>query len=239
MSFFANLFGGKSGKEAANAAAAAQQAANTQARGDLTTGFSQARSRINPLMQTSQRGFDAYNDAIGVNGAEGYGRAKSTFDADPFRAGEQDATNLAIRDTFRRYNSRGMGNSGASGAAVGRVGAERYGQQVADYRTRLAGAGSLAPQLATTMAGFDTGEGAALSGNSMNVGNIEANRLMQIEQAAAQGRSNLLGTIGAGANLLMAGFAPNAGGKTAFGSMRNALMPSRPMNNWSTTVYPG
>lgn len=224
MSFFADLFGGKSGKQAANAAAEAQAAANARARGDLQAGYSQARERINPLMQTSQRGFDAYNDAIGVNGAQGYGRAKATFDADPFRAGEQDATNLAIRDTFRRYNSRGMGNSGASGAAVGRVGAERYGAQVADYRNRLAGAGNLAPQLAQTMAGYDVGEGQALSGNSMNVGNIEASRLMQGYAAQQQGMNNLLGVIGGAGNFLMSGFAPGAKGGSAFGNMRNALM---------------
>ncbi len=224
MSFFKNLFGGASGVKAANQAAEAQAAANAAARTDITGAYGRAQGRINPLMGTAQRGFDAYQDSIGVNGGDGYGRAFSNFNADPFRAGEQDATNIAIRDTFRRYNSRGMGNSGASGAAVGRVGAERYGAQVADYRNRMAGAGSLAPQLAQFQAGLDTGEGQALSGNSMNVGQIEANRLMAGYQAKQQGMNNLLSGLGFLGGAAITGFAPTAGGASAFGNARNALM---------------
>jgi hypothetical protein len=222
MGFFSFL-SGKSGVNAANQAAEAQQAANARARGDITSGYTAAQGRISPYAEGGQRGFNAYNDAIGVNGAEGYGRAKANFDADPFRAGENEYTNILTRNMFRRYNGQGMGNSGSSGAAVARVGAERYGQQVADYRNRLAGAGQMGWNAAQYGANLDTNQGQALSGNSQNVGNIEANRVMQGYQARQQGFNNALGLIGGAGNLLMAGFAPGAGGMSAFGNMRNLL----------------
>jgi hypothetical protein len=222
MGFFSFL-SGKSGVNAANQAAEAQQAANTRARGDITAGYTAAQGRINPYAEAGQRGFDAYNDAIGVNGAEGYGRAKANFDADPFRAGESEYSNLLTRNMFRRYNGQGMGNSGSSGAAVARVGAERYGQQVADYRQRLAGAGQQGYNAATTMAGLDTGQAGALSGNSQNQGNIEASRLYNGYQAQQQGMGNLLSGLGFLGGAAITGFAPGAGGTSAFGNMRNVL----------------
>jgi hypothetical protein len=93
MGFFSFL-SGKSGVNAANQAAEAQQAANARARGDITAGYTAAQGRISPYAEGGQRGYNAYNDAIGVNGSEGYGRAKANFDADPFRAGETEYTNL-------------------------------------------------------------------------------------------------------------------------------------------------
>lgn len=223
MAFFSDLFGGKSGINAANQAAAAQQAANDKARGDITTGYGAAQGRYTPYAESGQRGFNAYNDAIGVNGAEGYGRAKANFDADPFRQGENDYTNLLTRNMFRRYNGQGMGNSGASGAAVARVGAERYGQQVADYRNRLQGQGQMGFQAANAQAGLDTGQAQALSGNSMNQGNIEAQRLGNIYQAKTQGMNNLMSGLGFLGGAAITGFAPGAGGQSAFGNMASAF----------------
>lgn len=222
MSFFSFL-SGKSGVNAANQAAEAQQAANARARGDITAGYTAAQGRISPYAEGGQRGFNQYNDAIGVNGAEGYGRAKANFDADPFRAGENEYTNILTRNMFRRYNGQGMGNSGSSGAAVARVGAERYGQQVADYRSRLAGAGQQGWQAAQAQAGLDTGQAGALSGNSQNTGNIEAQRLMNGYQAQQQGVSNLLSGLGFLGGTAITGFAPGKGGTSAFGNMRNLL----------------
>lgn len=222
MGFF-DFLSGKSGVNAANQAAEAQQAANARARGDITAGYGAAQGRISPYAEAGARGYNAYNDAIGVNGSEGYGRAKANFDADPFRAGETEATNILTRNMFRRYNGQGMGNSGASGAAVSRVGAERYGQQVADYRARLAGAGQQGYSAAQTQAGLDTGQATALSGNSQNTGNIEANRVMQGYQARQQGMNNLLSGLGSLAGAAITGFAPGVGGVSAFGNMRNLL----------------
>lgn len=226
MGFFGDLFGGKSGIKASNDAAAAQQAANARARGDITTGYSAAQGRIDPYAQAGQRGYDAYNDAIGVNGAQGYGRAYQNFQADPFRQGREAQTNLLTQNMFRRYNGQGMGNSGSSGAAVARVGAERYDQDVADYRNRLAVFGNTAIDLAKTQAGLDTGQGQALSGNSQNVGNIEASRLMNGYQARQQGMNNLLSGLGFLGGAAITGFAPGAGGTSAFGNMRNLLTGS-------------
>jgi len=224
MSFFANLFGGKSGKNAANAAAEAQQAANARARTDITDGFTSAQGRVQPYAEAGRRGFNLYNDAIGVNGEAGYKNALTNFNADPFLAGQDDAAARGLRSTFRRYNSQGMGNSGASGAAVARYAGDDYARRVADYRNRLMGAGQGGQQMAQFQSGLDTQQGQMLSGNSMNTGNIEAQRLANIYQAQQQGMNNLLGMVGGIGNFALAGFAPGAKGGTAFGNMRNALM---------------
>ena len=223
MGFFSFL-SGKSGVNAANQAAEAQQASNARARGDITAGYTAAQGRISPYAEGGQRGYNAYNDAIGVNGSEGYGRAFNNFNSDPFRAGETEYTNLLTQNMFRRYNASPVGaNSGTARAAVARVGAERYGQQVADYRNRLAGAGQQGFNAAQTMAGLDTGQAGALSGNSQNVGNIEANRVMQGYGARQQGVSNLLTGLGTIGGMALQGFAPGAGSVSAFGNMRNAF----------------
>ena len=223
MGFFGDLFGGKGGIRAANQAAAAQQAANEQARGDIQKGYTSAQGRISPYAQSAGRGYDAYADSVGVNGGQGYQRAYANFQADPFRAGREDYTNLLMRRSMQQYNAGGNRISGAAMTGAGRIGAERYDQDVADYRNRLSGFGNTAIDLAKTQAGLDTGQGTALSGNSINSGNIEANRIMQGYGAQQQGMNNLMSGLGFLGGAAITGFAPGAGGASAFGNMRNLL----------------
>jgi hypothetical protein len=227
MGFFGDLFGGKSQQRAANQAAEASAAYTntgyTKQRDELGRGYGSADTILQGYEKPGQQAYGQYADAIGVNGADGYGRAKQSFDADPFRTGQTDATNRAIQSMFRRYNPTGQ--TGQQMAAVGRVGSDIYGQQVEGFRSRLAGLGQQGAQFGTARAGNAINQGQEMGqsylGQNNQLGSIENNRIQGVQAAKAQGQSNIMKTVGGAAQLAMMGFAPvpGAGDATAFGNI--------------------
>lgn len=229
MSFFADLFGGKSGINAANQTAAAQSEYTNRGyskqRENLQGGYGQADTILSGYEQPGKAAYGQYADSIGANGTEGYGRAKQSFDADPFRAGTQDATQRAIQSMFRRYNPGGQ--TGTQMTAVGRVGSDIYGSQVVDYRNRLMGLGQQGAQFGQQRAQNAIGQGQEMGqsylGQNNQLGSIEANRLGGIQQAKTQGQNNIMKAVGGAGQLAMMGFAPGVGGNTnrnAYGGPR-------------------
>lgn len=216
MSFFADLFSGKSSQRAANDAAAASASyTNTgysKQRDELGEGFGAADNILSGYEKPGQQAYQQYADSIGVNGADGYGRAKQSFDADPFRAGTQDATQRAIQSMFRRYNPTGQ--TGQQMTAVGRVGADRYAQDVEGFRSRLAGLGQQGAQFGTARAGNAINQGREMGqsylGQNNQLGSIENNRIQGVQAAKAQGQSNIMSTAGAVAGLVAAPFTGGA-----------------------------
>jgi len=232
MSFFSDLFGGKSGVNAANAAADAQRnavtAGYTQARGDIGSGYSRADDILGGYEAPARAAYGQYADSIGVNGAQGYARAKAGFDSDPFLAGSDASTALALRNQFRQYNARGMGDSGANRAALARTNADLYAGRVADYRNRLMQLGQQGAQYGMQRAGYGIDQGNRLAdmaiGQNTAYGNIEAQRQGNIYGARQQGMSNLMSGLGFLGGAVFKAFAPGAGGVSAAGNMSNALM---------------
>lgn len=230
MGFLTDLIHGKSGQNAANEAAESS-AAYTNAgykrqREELGKGYSSADAILTGYEQPGKAAYGQYADSIGVNGADGYGRALTNFNADPFLAGQQDATQRAIQSMFRRYNPTGQ--TGVQAAAVGRVGSDIYGQQVDAYRSRLAGLGSQGAQFGTARAGNAISQGQETGnswlGQNNQLASIENNRISGVQAAKNQGMNNLMQGLGFIGGAALSGFAPGAGGKTAFGNMGNALM---------------
>lgn len=235
MGFLSDLFGGKSGVKAANQAAEAQtaftNAGYSKQRDALTGGYGTADSILSGYERPGQQAYGLYADSTGVNGAEGYGRAKTAFDSDPFRAGTQDATQRAIQSMFRRYNPTGQ--TGTQMAAVGRVGADRYGAEVDAFRNRLMGLGSQGAQFGTARAGNAISQGQEMGssyiGQNNQLGSIEANRLSGVQAAKTQGMNNLmqgLGFLGGQAISSFSGVPQRTG--------QNPLM-----SGWQTTTYRG
>ena len=216
MGFFGDLFGGKSQQRAANQAAEASAAYTntgyTKQRDELGRGYGSADTILQGYEKPGQQAYGQYADAIGVNGADGYGRAKQSFDADPFRTGQTDATNRAIQSMFRRYNPTGQ--TGQQMAAVGRVGSDIYGQQVEGFRSRLAGLGQQGAQFGTARAGNAINQGQEMGqsylGQNNQLGSIENNRIQGVQAAKAQGQSNIMSTAGAVAGLVAAPFTGGA-----------------------------
>lgn len=231
MGFFGDLFQGKSSKRSANDAAAAQSEYTnqgyTQQRNHLTQGYGGADTILSGYEKPGKAAYGQYADSIGANGTEGYGRAKQSFEADPFRSGQADATNRAIQLSFRRYNPTGQ--TGTQMTAVGRVGSDIYGSQVADYRDRLMGLGTQGMQIGQQRAQNAIGQGQEVGqsylGQNNQLGSIEANRISGVQAAKTQGQNNIMKGVGGAAQLAMMGFAPvpNAAGATTFGNMGSAV----------------
>lgn len=248
MSFLADLFGGKSGQKAANEAAAAQRASTQQAyagaRQQSGQGYDTADSILSGYEQPGKQAYSLYGDAIGLGGADGYGRAKAIFDADPFTAGEQAYVDRQNKAQFNRYNAQGMGNSGANRAASALANATRYGQRVEDFRNRLMGMGQQGAQFGMQRAGNAVDRGNTFAGYDIaehtGYGNIEANRISQVQAAKTQGQNNLMKGIGTLAGLAAA---PMTGGTSLIGMGANKLMAGMggggtPVG-WQTTMYRG
>lgn len=231
MSFFGDLFGGKSGVNAANQAADAQRSAITagygQARSSMTEGYGQADQILSGYEKPGQAAYGQYADAIGVNGQPGYGRAFQNFNADPFQAGSNAYANDILQRQFRQYNARGMGDSGANRAALAYAGQRMYDQRVSDYRNRLMGLGQQGMQIGGQRAGYAVDKGNRLGdmavGENTAYGNIEAQRQGNIYQARQQGMNNLMGGLSFLGGSAIKAFTPTAGGMSAAGNMRNAL----------------
>jgi hypothetical protein len=227
MGFFGDMFEGASGKKAANAGADAASAYTNSGyqnyRDQVGGGYGNADSILQGYEAPGKQANSLYAGSIGALGTQGYQNALSNFNADPFRQGQADAAGRAVRDTYRRYNGQGMGNSGTAGAAVGRVGSDIYGQQVADYRNRLMGMGQQGMQIGSQRAQNAIGQGEAMGGSYVNQNNqlagIEQQRQQNIYQAQQQGQNNLMKAVGSAAQLATMGFAPGLGGATAFGNM--------------------
>ena len=234
MGFFGDLFGGRSAQRAANDAAEASagytNTGYTKQRDEMRRGYGSADTILSGYEQPGKTAYGQYSDSVGVNGAEGYGRAKQSFEADPFLAGQSDATNRAIQSMFRRYNPTGQ--TGQQMAAVGRVGSDIYGQQVDAYRSRLANLGQQGAQFGQLRANNAINEGQQAGqsylGQNNQLGSIENNRIQGVQAARAQGQSNIMKTVGGAVQLAMMGFAPVPGAESAttFGNIGNFLTGS-------------
>lgn len=113
------------------------------------------------LFSRGTRGYDAYLDATGVNGADGLGRARRTFTSLP---GYTEGINMALDQNDRRAAARGMLASGNTIADTTKLATDYASQKYTDYL------GALAP-----MIGASTGAATGQAGVLQNQGNLFAN----------------------------------------------------------------
>jgi hypothetical protein len=231
MGFFADLFGGASGKRAANQAAEAQSAyINTgydRAEKATGQGYSDARGYIDPYIQSGRRASTGYENALGLNGRGGYDEAMGQFGM--YAAPEQDATRNALSAVMRRYNA-GNGGGGPSGGlnlAVARTAADRYAQTRNGWLDRMNGMGQQGFQASQAGAGLATDYGKRMAdyatGRATGLANTETQRIMGVQQAKQQGQNNMLKAVGGAAQLAMMGFSPGPGGTTPFANMASSF----------------
>jgi hypothetical protein len=97
-----------------------------------TTGI--ADSYLSGLGAEANRGYSAYGDAAGVNGAEGQARARSNFQTGP---GYQFGVNEAVNAATRGANAAGMAASGNTVDATTRLGSNLANQEWGSYVSRL------------------------------------------------------------------------------------------------------
>lgn len=160
MSLFDNLlepFTGSGGKRAAEEAAAARssgiKSGYNKAIGFLDEGLGQARTTYeraaSPFQQFIDMGVNAnnaYGDALGLNGQEGYTRAVDTFHANPGYQFQVDQANEAVKRNASATGMLGSGNTLAGIADRTRSLADTEYQQYLDNLFRGTGSGQTAAQ---------------------------------------------------------------------------------------------
>lgn len=202
-------------------------AAYNTGRADINSGADQALGYYqgaNALMQPYQaqgtRANTMYGNALGINGADARAQTQGVYMSDPIM---EQLMAGADKSTFQRYNAGGMGDSGASRAAVLQGRYNNYG----GWLDRLDNQGNRGLQAAqqmgqnnSQMANVATNRGNALAnmaqwqgnsaanyanqyaGNRVNLGNSLANLVWDKSQKVADNavgaRSAIAGTRGMG-----------------------------------------
>ncbi len=227
MSFFADLFGGASGKRAANDAAAAQagyiNSGYDKAETASNAGYDRANGYISPYIESGRQASKTYNNALGLNGQAGYADAMGTYNA--FAAPEQEATRNALSNQFRQYNAgrTGGGFSGGAMLASGRVAADRYAQSRNNWLGLINGQQQQGWQASQTGANLASQQGNQQAdyaiGRNTGLANTEAQRIQNNYQAQQGGVNNMFKAAGMVGGLALSAFAPGAGGMSAAGNM--------------------
>lgn len=203
MGFFSSLLGKDSARAAeqlgqrnASQINSGYSSANEFAR----TGYDTSQGRFEPYAQQGQRGYQAYGDALGLNGGDAQQRQFQSFESSPFLKYAQQGSGNALNSIFKRYGAQGMANSGASGLAVSRAAGERAQGDVNNYLQMLQGAGQQGLGIAGTQAGLDQSYYGGMADREIGrtnalVGN-DTNATMAASNARQSGVNNLLNIFG-------------------------------------------
>jgi hypothetical protein len=127
------------------------------------------------------KGQDAYNDATGINGAEGLTRAKGTFTSLP---GYQEGINMTLDQNDRRAASRGILASGNTIADTTKLATDYASQHYNDYLS------ALAPNLAGVSSATAGGAGVRASQAGADLGVAGQRAGFNYNAATGTGQAN-------------------------------------------------
>ncbi|MFA5952770.1 MAG: hypothetical protein WC807_21120 [Hyphomicrobium sp.] len=224
---FTDLFSSKPAEEAARMKAAGFAQGKTDANYALDTGmaaarplYDQAYSDFSSLAGKFGKGFDAYGDATGVNGADGISRAAALFKSLP---GYSGGLNTGLDLLERRAAARGdLGGGNMSADTIKYASdydANKYGQYVSSLAPNLSGALSATSGGAGVL-GSEAGSNLALAGQRANFDYNAATGTGQANADAAlapySASQNFWSSLMGGANMALrasgvGGYAPSAG----------------------------
>lgn len=232
---FLDAFSASNGKKAAQAGAFYAQQGKAEAgglldaaRSNLTDNYGKAQGYFAPAQDAINRGmkgYEAYGDATGVNGADGMARARALFTQLP---GYQEGLERGLDQLDRRAASRGMLNSGNTMQDTLKYGTDYAQKYFNDYRQGLLPymtAPAQQIQLSGAQAGLQSGLGdkiAALferqAGNAMQTGNTMGQAMGNFYNANDVASKNQIGGAIAGINALA-----SLTGASGFGGMGGLL----------------
>lgn len=213
FSLFTDLFSSKPAEEAARQKAQGLTNAKTDANAALDVGqaqanplFDQAYGDFNTLAGKFGKGQDVYNDATGVNGAEGIARAGSLYKSLP---GYSGGLTTGIDTLERRAAARGDLGGGNTSADTIKFASDydagKYGSFLSSLAPNLSGALSSTAGGAgvlTGQAGADLGVAGTRAnldyGAASGIGNANADAALAPYSAS----QNFWGALMGGANLL-------------------------------------
>jgi hypothetical protein len=155
-----------------------------QGRDALTANAGQAAGYYQPVYDTAQRGYDAYSDALGLNGADASARARTAF----FDSPGYDAQLQAGLDAIDRgAAARGTLSSGGTRAAELKYGNDLASQGWSNYLNALGGYGGQALGAAGGLGNIYGGLGTGLDTSYRGQGQGAYNAALGIGDAQAQG----------------------------------------------------
>lgn len=211
--FFTDLFSTRPAEEAARAKAAGYAAGNTAATGALDAGlgaatplYDKAYSDFSALGSKFAKGQDTYNDATGVNGADGINRAGSLFKSLPGYAG---GLTTGIDAVDRGAAARGTLGGGNTSADIIKFASDYDANKYGNFLS------SLAPNLA--------GATSATAGGAGVLGNEATANLGVGQQKAQFGYNAATGTGNANADAALAPYSASQNFWSALTGGANAL----------------
>jgi hypothetical protein len=203
-----------------------------QGRDALTTGFGQAGDLYKNLLTSNTAGANAYGDASGANGAEGYGRATANFQANPGYQFQMDQGLQALNRGHAAAGNLSSGNADTDTLKFSQgLANQSYGGYLAGLQPYLGGQQSATAGAANAAAGLGQGlnqsyqgQGGAANANYTGQGNADAAATMNNYNVGA----NQLGAIMGVANLAMGGMGGAGGMGGLFSSFGGT--PTGPTN---------
>ena len=215
MAFMGGLFGGnQAGGQAGMQGALLQAIAAAQANGVLNDQYGKAKGEYaqnyyDPYTQAGGNALTMYQNALGLNGADGNQAAKNAFQTSPgydFQMGQ------GLQALDRSASAKGFLNSGNAATSAMQYGQGLANQEYGNWLSRLGALQGQGLQAASgqtgrqgALAGIDMWLGNQVSGNAMNAAKNGADMMykgaMADQQANAQGAANLFGGLLGGANL--------------------------------------
>jgi hypothetical protein len=186
-----DIFSGDSQREAA----AAKEAAIRQGYSDFAAMFGQGRDALaanagqaagyyQPVYDTALRGYNAYSDALGLNGAEANARARAAFLQSP---GYETQLQAGLDAIDRGAAARGTLSSGGTRAAEMKYGSDLASQGWSNYLSALGGFGGQALGAAGGLGTIYSGLGSGLDASYRGQGQGAYNAALGIGDAQAQG----------------------------------------------------
>lgn len=186
----------------------------TAAMGDLDT----ATARFAPYVEAGQRAHGLYQDSLGLNGADGYGRATAAFHEGP---GYRYRVDQATDAVARKASALGALGSGNTMAAISDRAGHEADQEFGGWQDRLNGESRLGYDATGQQAGLDRARAGIDYGygqdRSSVYGNDATRRVGVYGQGTALGMQSLSNL---GSSLIDAN---NAGVKAGQGAAANAL----------------
>lgn len=172
-------------------AAAAKEAAIRQGYSDFANLFGQGRDALStnagvaagyyqPVYDTALRGYDAYADALGLNGADGIARARAMYQATPGFDAQLDA---GLEALDRGAAARGSLSSGGTRAAEMKYASDLAGQGWSNYLDALSGYGGQALGSAGGLGGIYGQLGSGLDSSFRGQGQGAFNAAVKIGDA--------------------------------------------------------
>ena len=211
MGFFKSLFGKDQQKDIQRGYADSQNMlakGRTSALGEIGGGLTNARSVLQPFMQSGQRGQTAYENALGFNGQEARDQQFETgYQNDPALAYRNQNNANVMNALLRRYNAGPQGiNSGGAVLGAGRLATEQFNNDWNGYLNRLGAMGQQGQQLAQFGAGLEYGAGKDRADIETGYGNTSAGNRINMANAMASSRNiginNLLAIGGTAAKFM-------------------------------------